>query len=162
MQKIPAPKKSAVAYSKLALFQKLRKKKVIFETKIISNIKKFQIITNKRDYNKKYRKHYKENTFIEGNDEVNDWMYCSDDEKLKHFAGKKLHSEYPIKKELFLYFTEHWADAKEKFLRNQLVTDENGNIKKEKLKLKYISALPFKLLSRNLIKYNFISHLFLS
>ena len=85
-------------------------------------------------------KRFKENTFYEYR-EVDEWNYLSDNEDTKNLAKDKIGLDYKSKAEILIYFTDEWADWREKKLRKQLKSDENGNINE-----KYIMKEDLKIL----------------
>ena len=113
------------------MFNKFRRKKVKIPSKNICIIPKCKIVS-KKEYIEKYEKNIKNNTFVEENINVNDWQYKSDNEDTKIHVKRKLHSEIKTRNEMIIYFTEIWAENKEKHLRTLLKCDSEGNIKKQK------------------------------
>ena len=113
------------------MFNKFRRKKVKIPSKNICIIPKCKIVS-KKEYIEKYQKNIKNNTFVEENINVNDWQYKSDNEDTKIHVKRKLHSEIKTRNEMIIYFTEIWAENKEKHLRTLLKCDSEGNIKKQK------------------------------
>ena len=113
------------------MFNKFRRKKVKIPSKNICIIPKCKIVS-KKEYIEKYEKNIKNNTFVEENINVNDWQYKSDNEDTKIHVKRNLHSEIKTRNEMIIYFTEIWAENKEKHLRTLLKCDSEGNIKKQK------------------------------
>ena len=122
--------KNDISYSNLALFTKLRMKKKEKKKpiKIHKFLSKFQKIS-KKEFNEKYQKNCKNNTFVEENININDWEYQSDNEQTKIHVGRKLHHEIRTPNEMLIYFSEVWAIKKEKNLRKLLKCDSKGNLK---------------------------------
>ncbi len=84
--------------------------------------------SSKKEYLEKYEINFKENTFVDENISVDDWEYRSDNEMTKTHVGRKLHEEIQSRNEMLVYFTEIWAENKERYLRSLLRCDTEGNL----------------------------------
>ena len=126
-------RKREVKISNLAFFNKFRTLKK--KTKRPIKNKKFLQFNkiSKKEFNEKYEKDFKNNTFVDENISVDDWDYKSDNEQKKIPVGRRLHEEVQSPNDMFIYFTEFWALNKEKYLRSLLRCDSEGNVKKSKV-----------------------------
>lgn len=128
---VEAINKKEVKLSNLALFNKFRMRK--FRKKRTMRKNRFARMErmSKKEFNDKYLKDYKENTFVEQNVTIDDWQYFSDNEDMKIPVGIRLQEEFQSRNELMINFTEFWASNREKQLRRLLRCDSQGNIKEQ-------------------------------
>jgi hypothetical protein len=129
-QPVEAINKKELKISNLALFSKFRMRKKKKKRPLKTN-KFLQFIKiSKKEFNEKYEKEYKHNSFVDQNITVDDWQYMSDNDQIKIPVGARLHEEIQTRNEMMIYFTEFWAANREKYLRSLLRCDSEGNLKR--------------------------------
>jgi hypothetical protein len=105
----------------------MKKKKKLISNKFMRKMLHYNKMS-KKEYLEKYERNFKENTFVDENISIDDWEYKSDNEMTKTHVGRKLHEEIQSPNEMLVYFTELWAENKEKYLRSLLRCDTEGNL----------------------------------